>query len=138
MFMAIRRASSRVNRLAAVRRPGFRLTVDVAQRLPVGAAHDKARAVIFNVPWGSKAEGLVGHTGHLCAGYWGDQIGEAGSALPSQVHSRAASKITNAPGMTIANTNSKNRKREVMSKKLFRHCRLFGGQGTRGPSIGET
>src|SRR5262245_57412145 len=73
---------------------------------------------------GVKRRGLSVRLG-IYVPYGGEQIGEAGSALPLQVHSRAASKITNAPGMTTANTNSKNGEREVMPKRLFRHCRLF-------------
>jgi hypothetical protein len=54
--------------------------------LPVIVADDEARAVVFDIPW--RRESALCHY------------------LP--VHSRAASKITNAPGMTRPNANPKN------------------------------
>jgi hypothetical protein len=54
--------------------------------LPVIVADDEAQAVVFDIPW-QRESALCHH-------------------LP--VQSKATSKIIKAPGMTRANTNSKN------------------------------
>jgi hypothetical protein len=45
IFVAMRRASSRVSRLAAVRRPGSSSKIDVGQRLPVLVLYMKQASV---------------------------------------------------------------------------------------------
>jgi hypothetical protein len=94
---AMRRASSRVGKLAAVRRPGSLLEIDVGQ-LPVGVAHNEARLGFFGRPGRREAAALTHHV------------------LP--VHGRAASKISKAPGMTRANTKSRNGVMWIMTTSL--------------------
>ena len=55
-FATMRRASSLVNRLAAVRRTGFILEIKIAERLPVGVTDDEAGVVrLIDGPWRRKA-----------------------------------------------------------------------------------
>ena len=52
IFAAIRLASSRVSSLAAVRRRGLGLKINVSQRLTVVVADDETTAVVFSISQG--------------------------------------------------------------------------------------
>jgi hypothetical protein len=59
MFAAMRQASSRVNSLAADRRPGSSSKLDVCERLPVGVTDYKARVRFLDGP--GRREAALGH-----------------------------------------------------------------------------
>jgi hypothetical protein len=50
MFVAILRASSRVSNLAAERRPGLILKINIGELLPVVIGHDKAGGLLLDSP----------------------------------------------------------------------------------------
>jgi len=50
MFAAIRRASSLLSILAADRRPGSFLEIEITERLTVGIAHGKTRGLFLDRP----------------------------------------------------------------------------------------
>jgi len=57
MFAAMRRASSRVSRFAAVRAAGLLLVVYVRERLPGVIAHDETGIGFLDGPGGEKRRG---------------------------------------------------------------------------------
>ena len=77
MLLAIRRASSLVSSLAAVRRPGSAFIINIAQRLTVSVPHDETIRRYFDGPRRREAAGCDSAVGlHSKAG--GENNGKAG------------------------------------------------------------
>jgi hypothetical protein len=62
---------------------GLILIIDVTQRLPIGVADGKARAVVFDVSRRREAAGVVDHYQHLSAVMLGvSAVSAAASSMP--------------------------------------------------------
>src|SRR5262249_50625839 len=101
--------------------------------------------MVKHEPWSSMSHGGVKRRGlSVIPGIYVPDMGATRSArrealyhhLP--VHRRSASKITNAPGMTTANTTRRTARGRSCRNDSFVIVGYSGGQGARGPSIGGT